>query len=195
MRRPREMRPDEIRLLLGAHNVSDATGDGFWVANVTAIYRHPRFNFATIDNDIALLKLQADVPFGPRVSPACLPDKETAFWGRWGTVTGWGTTSYQGKASPLLREVRLPLISSDACRRTSYGSIITRNMICAGLAAGGRDSCQGDSGGPLVVRQEHRWRLVGVVSFGFKCAAAQYPGVYTRVQNYVDWINWYIDNE
>ncbi|XP_043224654.1 trypsin-1-like [Amphibalanus amphitrite] len=194
MARPRALRAAEVRVLLGAHNVTDPS-DGFWVHDVAEIHRHPRFDYATIDNDIALLRLEEPVEFGPRVSPACLPDKETVYTGRWATVTGWGSTAYQGRPSAVLREVHVPLMSSAQCRRTTYGSIITRNMICAGLPAGGRDSCQGDSGGPLVVRHAHRWRLVGVVSFGFQCATAGYPGVYTRVQNYVDWINWHVDNE
>ena len=47
---------------------------------------------------------------------------------------------------------------------------------------------QGDSGGPLVVDDVQ----VGVVSFGKPCARGV-PDVYTRVYNYVDWINDNID--
>lgn len=34
----------------------------------------------------------------------------------------------------------------------------------------------------------NQWVLVGVTSFGYKCAVAQRPGVYVRVAMFVDWI-------
>ena len=58
-------------------------------------------------------------------------------------------------------------------------------MLCAGEE--GKDSCKGDSGGPLTCDGYH----CGVVSWGYGCALAAYPGVYTQTSYFVDWI---IDN-
>ncbi len=50
-------------------------------------------------------------------------------------------------------------------------------------------SFQGDSGGPFVlVNSEGRVEVVGLVSWGFKCDSVGMPGVYTKVQFFVDWI-------
>ena len=51
---------------------------------------------------------------------------------------------------------------------------------------------QGDSGGPLVVPKsadDNTAVAFGVVSFGRGCAAPNFPGVYTRVTQYIAWIN------
>uniref|UniRef100_A0A672NN61 trypsin n=1 Tax=Sinocyclocheilus grahami TaxID=75366 RepID=A0A672NN61_SINGR len=85
-----------------------------------------------------------------------------------------------------LRTVKLPIVSSTVCNATdSFNGNITENMICAGYSEGGKDACKGDSGGPLVCEG----RVYGIVSWGNGCADAQYPGVYTSVSRFRQWID------
>merc|ERR1712210_237009 len=54
-------------------------------------------------------------------------------------------------------------------------------------------SCKGDSGGPLTQKDEQdRTTLIGIVSGGIDCGKG-YPGWYTRVEYYKDWIQCIID--
>ena len=67
-----------------------------------------------------------------------------------------------------------------------------KEMFCASGETRGVDTCQGDSGGPLVEPIINKdgypiYELAGITSWGIGCAKG-IPGVYTRVSNYVDWI-------
>ncbi|KAI2647021.1 Clotting factor B [Labeo rohita] len=60
--------------------------------------------------------------------------------------------------------------------------------MCAGTTEGGKGACQGDGGGPMVVK-DSRWIQSGITIFGANCTAPKYPGGYTRVSQYQDWIS------
>ena len=77
-------------------------------------------------------------------------------------------------------------IHSD-CKLAYGDENIIDSMMCAGIE--GKDSCQGDSGGPLTCDG----LLCGIVSWGYGCALADFPGVYTQTSYFVDWITNNID--
>ncbi|XP_012215618.1 transmembrane protease serine 9-like [Linepithema humile] len=149
------------------------------------------FSFLNFDNDIALLRLNERVPLSDTIRPICLPSVyDNEYVGVNAIAAGWGTLQEEGKPSCLLQEVEVPVMSLQACRNTSYSPrMISDNMLCAGYLEGKKDSCQGDSGGPLIAeREDKKYELIGVVSWGNGCARPGYPGVYTRVTRYMDWI-------
>ncbi len=190
----------DLEILAGIHNLRFPDAD-YQRRSVAEISIHPDWDTFTADNDIALLRLDSPVTFRPPagdvlpVAPVGLVAANVGpLTGVESTVTGWGNTLGQpdpgGESFPdALQEVTVPIISNAACN-AAYGGI-TDNMLCAALEQGGRDSCQGDSGGPLQVYDgaQSRWELAGIVSHGYGCAAPGYPGVYTRVSQFIDWIN------
>ncbi|XP_065225645.1 trypsin-1-like isoform X2 [Planococcus citri] len=180
-----------VRLL--EHDRSVDTESKHITRKVERIVKHKNYNSGTFNNDIALIKMDQDVKLGKSAdypSPVCLPTEGKSFSGMDGIVVGWGATKAGGSSSQVLQEVSVPIITNDECKKTGYGEKrITPNMMCAGHAEGGKDSCQGDSGGPLKIANSSSYYVVGVVSWGEGCAEKNYPGVYTRVNRYLNWLN------
>jgi len=175
-----------FRVVAGEHSLSQASGDE-QNRGVTRYVMHPQYSPSTFENDVALIFL--DSPLDLSVSTAAAISMPAAGEqtpaGTTLTVSGWGTTRSGGSISDLLRRVDVPAVSDDDCNE-SYDGDITDSMICAGVPQGGVDSCQGDSGGPLFT--ENPFVQIGIVSWGYGCAVAGYPGVYTEVSYFVDWI-------
>lgn len=156
---------------------------------VSKVIMHPQYDSTRIVNDVALLKLDSPVPINDKMRPVCLPSNNHNFDRKDAIVAGWGLIKEGGVTSNYLQEVTVPIITNQECRNTRYKSKIQDVMLCAGLVKqGGKDACQGDSGGPLIVF-EGRYKLAGVVSFGFGCAQPDAPGVYARISKFIDWIH------
>ncbi|KAH8304946.1 hypothetical protein KR018_011657, partial [Drosophila ironensis] len=155
---------------------------------------HPEYDPSNSDrlHDIALLRLDRPVQLNEYIQPVCLPlvsTRQAINTGELLVVSGWGRTTTARK-STIKQRLDLPVNDHEACRR----KFATRNINLreTQLCAGGefyRDSCDGDSGGPLMRRAYNQaWYQEGVVSFGYRCGLEGWPGVYTRVSNYMDWI-------
>ncbi|XP_066522834.1 coagulation factor X isoform X2 [Hoplias malabaricus] len=159
--------------------------------SVKKVVVHPHFHEFTFDSDVALLFLAQEVELSAVASPVCLPDthlsRALGLEGQRGVVSGWGATSFLGRSSRFLRKVTLPVVSQEECMRTT-DQLITDNMFCAGFLEADSDACTGDSGGPFVVNFRGTVFLTGVVSWGEGCAAKGKFGVYTRLGNFLPWI-------
>ncbi|KAI5711946.1 hypothetical protein M8J75_004486 [Diaphorina citri] len=187
--------PKEIKVTLGEHDrLSKNESVPVIIRKVKRAIRHPDFSLSNFNNDIALLEMESGVDFeAPQIHPACLPgNNEANYTGKIGIVAGWGRLDERKPTANSLRKVEVPILSEEECKSAGYSaSRITNNMLCAGYAEGKRDSCQGDSGGPLqiAVARPGKMEVIGIVSWGRGCARPNYPGVYTRVANYLNWIH------
>ncbi|MCL4168653.1 UNVERIFIED_CONTAM: hypothetical protein GTU68_008266 [Idotea baltica] len=151
--------------------------------DVARIIPHEDFNAVTRRNDIALLALATPFSLGDFVQPIPLPAPLQNTTGDC-VLTGWGDVAEDGPNPDVLQKLTLPVISDQECRQDYLSLEIADSMICAGVPEGGKDACQGDSGGPLACQGY----LGGIVSWGEGCAEPGYPGVYTEVAYFVDWI-------
>ncbi|EDX06620.1 trypsin beta [Drosophila simulans] len=174
---------------VSASSLQIRAGSSYWssggvVAKVSSFKNHEGYNANTMVNDIAVLHLSSSLSFSSTIKSISLASSNPAN-GAAASVSGWGTESSGSSSIPSqLRYVNVNIVSQSRCASSSYsyGSQIKSSMICA--SASGKDSCQGDSGGPLVSGGV----LVGVVSWGYGCAASNYPGVYASVADLRGWV-------
>ncbi|CRL07280.1 CLUMA_CG020259, isoform A [Clunio marinus] len=155
---------------------------------VSKLVMHKTFVSSTFQNDIALLILSQDVPSNhPTAQPILLPSRAPVA-GRQCQISGWGRVKFNTGAEPAqLKAANLTINSRTQCNsRSSHNGNVLIGMFCAGPFTGQLivDSCQGDSGGPLMCGNE----LVGITSNGVGCAEPNYPGIYTDVHHYLQWI-------
>ncbi|XP_069837862.1 hyaluronan-binding protein 2 [Dendropsophus ebraccatus] len=199
----------ECWILTAAHCVKSMSQPGLWrvslgkvdlqknetleqIFDVEKIIIHENYReeSSSLHNDLALMKLKKSGGRCARetwnVKTACLPDREFPP-GKICDIAGWGMTE-KGQTTHLL-DASVQVISETNCSDTkSYGKLIDRSMLCAGVPEGGIDSCQGDSGGPLACDRDGQVQVSGVVSWGEKCGVKDKPGVYAHVHRFLPWI-------
>lgn len=184
---------------VGAHRLSDPN---IKLLDISEIVVHKSYDLNRHYFDIALIRVKNKIEFLPTVGPICLPRaaefREKPLVGHKSKLVGWGATRFGGPPTDRLREVDVDIIENKVCNK-SYAQLlghesafpegINRLLLCAGVAKGGKDSCQGDSGGPLAVAKDNKWYALGVVSFGYKCAEPDYPGMDPNPMNLLNILN------
>ncbi|CAG0894228.1 unnamed protein product [Cyprideis torosa] len=149
----------------GEYNLECSSGDE--VARTVCGHKvYPEFEIRKSIHDIALLFLDEPLPFG------------------YGKVT-----------------VTVNFISDDNCQRRYFLELILESHICAGSL--GKDACQVCMGNnsrmmekTVIAEDPCYWLMtpprstvVGITSYGYGCANPNYPGIYTEVWYYMDWIS------
>lgn len=176
-----------LRALVGEYELNVREGSEVQCRIIHQI-RHPDYDFRT-RNDIMMIGLRCSrLQLGEYIKPAKLPapgvDPDVGSDCR---ICGWGNTDYPVYIpAKKLQCVTLPVIDSGTCNGPDHyiGSIHDKIMCIGNLKEGGKDSCQGDSGGPASCGGI----VHGIVMGGLYCAKPNYPGVYTRTNRYISWM-------
>lgn len=180
--RKRFRQPRQLIVVMGTLNRFKSKGSV--TSDISSIVTLKTFNIKTMRDDIAILFLKNGLTVShTNIQPIALSNF-TLPSGAICEVSGWGKTSTSNKQLPAeLSTTNVSIFSKRECSQ-AYGAAIYPGMICAGDIINGGDACQGDSGGPLVFKGS----LVGIVSWGTGCGQKSFPGVYTDVKYYIDWI-------
>ncbi|XP_024936804.1 trypsin eta [Cephus cinctus] len=174
-------------VLAGSNTVRHLSSDTSQIRYVDKVLPHILFRFQHMFNDIALIRITKPFNRNAYVQLAPLPvifDNDLFKGAVVCTVAGWGQIrpNSNKNAGQFLQHVKVPLIETSKCKVRPLSLFAS---LCAGKPEGGADACQGDSGGPLVCKD----LVFGIVSWGSGCARPRTPGVYCRVDRYLDWIN------
>ncbi|XP_063814712.1 urokinase-type plasminogen activator isoform X2 [Pseudophryne corroboree] len=189
--------PKDYVVILGKSNIDETNDHREQRFQVEKIIRHQHYSDRTnaLDNDIALMKIRSAsgqcASMSSSVQTVCLPSADMRMKdGTHCEIAGFGKESYDSIVfSQTLKSTSVQLISQDVCQSEQYyGKLINNNMFCAGHPEWKVDACKGDSGGPLTCQYNEQMVLYGIISWGEGCAKENKPGVYTRITNYLPWI-------
>ncbi len=192
------MDPEQIVVVFNMTDLDSNQGD---LSDVERMIVHEDFNgrldAPTVTADIALLKLATDLTLQPVVHynrDAAVPAGTPA------TITGWGADGYDNiedeptSFPSILQAAETMVVSNQDCVDAYAGAQVEINETHVCAAAPGVDVCAADSGAPLLVEAKQLagggsgFVQVGITSFGIGCADPDFPGVYTRLSEYTDWI-------
>jgi len=176
------------QIQVGVHRQTQSGSDEcVQTRSVASIINHERYDDNTVEHDISILVLSSPVDYD-EIDGADMDGSLASSVGLSLTIAGWGTIRSGGRVSDEALRAFVPVVDQQQCSN-AYGGSVYDGMMCAGFTNGGVDSCQGDSGGPLfAVDAAGKHILTGIVSWGRGCALPGYPGVYTRLSSYVDWV-------
>ncbi|RZC34709.1 Trypsin domain containing protein [Asbolus verrucosus] len=190
--------PERIQVRAGEYDLGSRNEPLPFQENfVEEILVHPDYDALSLKNDIAILILSESFQLDGNVGLICLASSTEVIMENRCTASGWGKDAHNdGKYSPVLKKVQLPIVARTLCletlRSTRLGPRynLHKSFICAG-GKKGQDSCKGDGGSPLIcplLEESDRFVQIGIVSWGIGCGLEGIPGVYVNVPLYLEWI-------
>ncbi len=196
--------PQNIKVILNSLTTNENALEPFSeLIDIDTFFIHHNFtldlNLGSINGpDIALIRL-TDPSTVPPVQLADFSDSALFNHHLDAKILGWGITNSGGMHSDSLLLANSFFIGNNQCENfyasAQQGNPYSSNpngVICAGYYAGVTPvgSASGDSGGPLFFEENGIDKIVGIVSGGNSDITLEdYPGVFTKVPVYRNWID------
>lgn len=191
---------EQLRVLLGAHDLSDPYEPSRVSERVIKILIHSTWNAAEsqkFTGDIAILLLERSVIFDDYIQPICLSSSLT--FENTGVVAAWGRWQNQtvGTSNEKPTKINIPIVEEKVCYEQEY--ILAKSgweeSFCAGRQ--GVSVCDGDSGAGYFVISNNTYYLKGIVSNAViheKCDEGYYA-IFTDAFRYLSFLLECINSE
>lgn len=188
------------RVYFGFVDKSDIFRDGIIEQHERRVQRvifHPKYDQATLRNDLVILRLDKPIYRDLNSDYLCLntdlqDNRVTKLY-----TAGWGSTNpnHLSLSYPeQINYVDAVVFPMSFCKyiypEPGYDFLFNETThVCAGYqAAVGKDTCYSDSGAPLMIERRGQWFAYGVVTFGSQPDCAQGPSMFIRISFYYNWI-------
>jgi secreted trypsin-like serine protease len=154
-------------------------------------YIHPLYNHELFLNDIAIFAIQKNDKLTSSIQ---LPTKNKDYKEMLITkdleIIGIGLYQINSSLSRSLRKGIIHFLPDKNYPHLNKGrnlnsTFLANNRNDLTTEKDNIDTCQGDSGGPVFYNNI----ILGITSWGVDCGLDHYPGVYTYVPYYLDWIH------
>lgn len=147
-----DFEPSQFELTIGRTSRIDPPAANLFL--VEDVFVHPLWDRNAFKNDVAVLRLDREVPASIAQPIAMIAGNDTQFDvpGQSATGAGWGLTvgPPEGEeGSPDLLQLATSVISDAVCDAAFSHDLDEESVLCAQVPA--RSLCNGDSGGPLFV--------------------------------------------
>ncbi|XP_043728969.1 probable inactive serine protease 58 [Cervus elaphus] len=175
----------KLQLILGVTKPSNINEEKYiQVVGYEKMIHHPQFSITSIEYNLMLIKLQTHIELNDHVNTVSLPIKP-ATEDDMCTISTWAYNLCDLYKDPdSLQNVNISVISKVECRRAYKNIRIRDNMLCVGIVPGRRQPCKEVTAAPAVCNGV----LQGILTFADGCVLRADVGIYTRIFNYIPWI-------
>ncbi|XP_066600686.1 venom serine protease 34-like [Prorops nasuta] len=178
----------EMAIIVGEREIStgfEANDSNFYGVAEAIVY--PKYNNKTLQNDIAILRVDRDIKFSHDVGAVCLPFRHSSgtFPGTRLDVLDWNETKSGGQITAVLEKTTVRVLSNFECGRP----LSIDNLFSFCTFSTDVNSCQSDQNGPLIFKDPATGQpfVTGIISRGMYCSISS-PAINARVIALLDWI-------